>query len=118
MPRDFPQMAIRVLKVSRITAPKRFLRGLNYFRAGAFCLLHNGIDFFRAVHIMANAEFRWTSGRRIDCSIVSEARSRIEGKPKIILQIKEYNRAVLEFFPFGSFGGKPKPVPIKMERSI
>src|SRR5574341_334155 len=56
VPRDLPQMAVRVLKITGVAAPECIASGLDDLCARFTGLCHNRIHFFFASHIMADGE--------------------------------------------------------------
>jgi hypothetical protein len=48
---------VRVLEVTRISAPKSLLGGFHQPCAGGDCLAHDGVDFALAANVMAEREF-------------------------------------------------------------
>jgi hypothetical protein len=57
-------MAVKVLEVTRISAPKGLLRRFHNFCAGGAGLAHNGVDFALAIDVMAEREL---AGARTRC---------------------------------------------------
>src|SRR5262245_26305443 len=81
MPGHFPQMAIRILKVACVPAPKRLLGWLNDDGASVSRLMHDCIDFSLGRHVVPERELRWTGRTQRKPRVVGDAAARPERKP-------------------------------------
>lgn len=61
IPSDLPKMVIRILKITRVAAPKSIVRFLHDDRSGIRRLLHDRIHFCFRGNIVADAKFRGTA---------------------------------------------------------
>src|SRR5688572_3584246 len=57
IPSHFPYVSIWILKVSRVSSPERFLRGLDDVCSGFLSLRQYFIDFLFAISVVSYCEF-------------------------------------------------------------
>ena len=63
-------MIVRVLEITRISAPKSLLGGFHQPCASGDCLAHDGVDFAFAANVMAEREFGRAPPGRCDARIM------------------------------------------------
>src|SRR5687768_1111188 len=73
IPRDFPQMSVRILKRSGVTTPKCFVRRIGDRGSGAVGLTDDRIDFRFAANVVSEREFGCAA--RTQRNLASWARS-------------------------------------------
>ena len=110
---DLPEMAVGILEISRVTAPKRLSCGLDEACAGADGLLHHLIDLLLAADVVADREFGCAAGRKGEPCVVCDVVAVEEGELESGLEIEEGDGAVFEFRADDTFGGEAQAVAVE-----
>jgi hypothetical protein len=92
-------MTVRVLEVTRISAPKGLLRGIQQPRASGDCLAHDGIDFTFTANVMAECELSGALSGCRDARIKGDVRTREKIELDAVLQVELDNGTMLELVP-------------------
>ena len=90
-------MAIRVLKITRVTTPKCVLRGTGNYGTGVSGFLHDRINFFFTVYVMTDCEFSSALWSFWNLCIIGEIVASPNRKLHAGLQIKKGNDTMLKF---------------------
>src|SRR5262245_19595350 len=96
---DLPEMPIRIGDVPDVAAPERLLRRLHDGRASLLRLLHDGVDFLLASHVVADRELGAAARGLRESGIVCETVPRPDRELETLLQVEERDGAVLELAP-------------------
>ncbi len=113
IPGDLPQMPIRILKVSRIPAPKAVVRRVGDFGSGLLCLLHNRIDRLFGSDVVPDPEFGNAGRSHRHMSILGQGSFRVKCEHEILIHVKEGNGPVREFGPFDTFCRQSQAIAVK-----
>lgn len=106
---DFPQVPIRILEITGITAVKSIPSVFDDMRSSVFRPFHHLVDLFSASHIMADGEVR---GRRIgqgQACIVGNTFTRPDCQLQSVVKIENATAPNSNSVPTIPAEGRPNP---------
>lgn len=109
IPSDLPEVANRVLKVSRVAAPKRLLRRFDDASPRAHRLRHDGIDLREVFHIVAQAQLGRTPRALRQAGVVGQVGSRPDGELEPSLEVEECDGPSSNSVPTMPLVANPRP---------
>src|SRR5262245_17314691 len=104
IPRDLPDMAVRILEVAGVSSPEGLRRGLGDDCTGAPRLRHDRVDFGSGRYVLRQRELGRARRSPLEAGVVRDARAGPERESHAALQVDEYDGAVLELLPHDSDG--------------
>lgn len=81
IPDNFPQMAVGVLEITRIPAPKRVVRRQGDGGAGLFGFLHDPVHLFLAAYVVAQRKFGRTGRSLGNLRVMGQIFAAEQGEP-------------------------------------
>src|SRR5688572_789842 len=118
VPRDFPQVTVRILEIPGVAAPESVGSWLHDRRAGVARLIHDRIDFVSGRDVVAKCEVGRTRAADLESRVMSEACARPDRQLQAALQIEEGDSPVLEFPADNAVGLEAKTVAIEAKRPL
>jgi hypothetical protein len=118
IPSYFPEVAVRVLEVARITAPKTLMSRIGDRSAGSLRLLHDGVDLRPAIYILSKRKLRCTRLSEGNIGIASKIASWKKSKPEAAPKIEEGHGTVFELLPDDALRRKAQAIAIEIQRSL
>src|SRR5688572_16123912 len=109
IPRDFPQMSVRILKRSGVTTPKCFVRRIGDRCSGAVGLTDDRIDFRFAANIVSEREFGCAARSQRNLGLMGEIPSGPDRQFLAVRQVKEGDGSVFILSPDDSSSWETQP---------
>ena len=111
-------MAVKVLKIASVTAPKRIARRFHNSGSGVFSLGHDVVNFGFRHNIVADGEARCAGVLLLQPAIVCKTPFWPECQLEASVQIEKRHGPMLGFFADNALCRKPKAVPIEPDSSL
>ena len=118
IPYDFPQVLIRIEKVSGVTSVKGLLSRLDDRCAGTARLLHHSIDFLSRGNVVSYGERRWGWSRNSETRVARNTLAHPQSKPQARLKVEECDSPELKLFANDSIRPQPQAISIESKGSI
>ena len=114
IPRDFPEMRIRILEVPRVPAVERVCRRFDDGCPRACGPRHHSVDLGARPHVVGEAEVRgrrWADGK---AAVVRQACAGPQGEAQPAFELEERDCPILEFPTDDAVGGPAKTAVIEL----
>src|SRR5690606_18118512 len=118
IPDNFPDMAVRVLKIAGIAAPESVVRRLDDGSTRGGGGRHHSIHLRPGRNIVPERHFRRAVRAERKAGIVRDAAARPQRKPQAGLELNEHHGAMFEFAADDALGGETEAIAVKAQRSV
>src|SRR5687767_1357037 len=118
VPRHFPDVTVRILKVAGVASPEGVACVLDDTSACAGCLLHQSVNLLARAHVVSERHICGATRLAWQPGVAGNARPRPERENEPALQLEERDCPVLELAADNALARQPEPVPIERERPI
>src|SRR5690554_134458 len=118
IPRDFPQVPIRILEIARVAAPEHVLGRFDERGSGAERLLQHKVDFFPGADVVRQREPGLARRRLGSACFPRKTGARHNCQLESATQFEECDSANLGIPPDDPFGWQPQPVTIERDRAL